>query len=393
MTRFLPIVWAGLWRKPARTILTVLSIAVAFVLFGILASFGAGYSRFVEAKRLDRLFVDPRFQTALPSAYLEQIRKLEGVTLVAPMAPMPAQYQDAKNGVNFFAADARWFAARPEVNASTEQIAGLVKLRTGVIVTRQLAEKYNFKVGDKVPLLAYLAQKNGSRTWTFDVVAIIDSVPGDAIGFMVGNYDYFDQARRAENGTYGRFIVRISDPGQAAATSSAIDDLFANSSAPTRTISERANELSFARQGIDIRSFIQVVIGATLFMLLFVTGNVMKQSVRERIPEFAVLKTIGYTESTISGLVLMESLIQCGLGAALGLGLAKIGFLITANTLSTTIPVSNIPVSAIVTDQVSLPVAVLGLAAAAAVAVVSALVPALRAGRTSIVDALAGRVA
>ena len=174
-------------------------------------------------------------------------------------------------------------------------------------------------------------------------------------------------------------------------TSSLIDRLLANSSAPTRTISERAAETAFARQGVDIEFFVQTVIGATLFMLLFVTANVMKQSVQERIPEFAVLKTIGYSGKIILGLVLAESMIQCGAGAILGLGLAKIAFIMTADILKKTIPVANFPVASVITDQVSLPVVVMATGVTMVVAVASGLLPALRAQRITIVDALAGR--
>jgi putative ABC transport system permease protein len=389
--KYFPLVWAGLWRKPARTVLTVLSITVAFILFGILASFGAGYARFMDAQRLDRLTVDPRFNTALPASYVEQIQKIDGVTLVAPVTYLPGHYQGPKNGVLVIATDARWFAARPEVKATEKDIAALARIRTGVVVTRQLASRYNFKVGDKIPLQSPIAQKTGSKTWTFDVVAIIDGLPGEAVGYMLGNYAYFDEARAAEKGTFRRFILRIRDPEKAAAISSMIDALFANSSAPTRTISEHAAEMAFARQSVDINFLLQSVIGATLFMLLFLTGNVMKQSVQERIPEFAVLKTIGYSGAMMLGLVLAESLIQCGTGAILGLASAKIIFAMTANVLSNTIPVANFPVATVITDQVSLPVMVTGAAVAAIVALTSGLIPALRAGRITIVEALAGR--
>jgi putative ABC transport system permease protein len=389
--KYFPLIWAGLWRKPVRTILTVLSITVAFVLFGVLASFGAGYARFMDAQRLDRLMVDPRFTAPLPASYVERIQKLDGVTLVAPVTYLPGYYQDPKNGILVIASDARWFAARPEYNATPENISALASLRTGVIVTRQLASKYNFKVGDKVPLRSRLAQKNGSTTWTFDVVAIMDGLPGDAIGFMIGNYAYFDEARANETGTFRRLILRIRDPKNADVTSSLIDKLLANSSAPTRTISERAAETAFARQGVDIEFFVQTVIGATLFMLLFVTANVMKQSVHERIPEFAVLKTIGYSGKIILGLVLAESMIQSVVGAILGLGLAKIAFIMTADILKRTVPVANLPVASVITDQVSLAVVVMATGVTVAVAVASGLLPALRAQRITIVDALAGR--
>jgi putative ABC transport system permease protein len=176
-------------------------------------------------------------------------------------------------------------------------------------------------------------------------------------------------------------IVRIKDPARATQISRAIDKLFANSAAPTRTGSEKSAAQSGAQSLGDIGFFIRAVIVAVLFMLLFLTGNTMMQSVRERSAEFAVLKAIGYSDSGLLGLVYAEAVILCLLAAITGLAVAKLGIPVIKDVTPQTGQMLLMPWSAILT----------GLGFALAVAFVSSLVPGLRARRLSIVDALAGR--
>ena len=293
--KYLPLVLAGLLRRPARTIFTFLSIVVAFILFGILSAIEGGLAHQLDAARMDRLIVDTKFGTQLPLAYLDQIARLDGVTVVAPRQILVGYYQDPKVPFGIIMTDRRFFGVRPELNATREQIDTLLKTRTGALITVFSAKRFGWKVGDKVPVISNTIRRDGTHTWTFDIVGIIDDVdrPGKS-RYFISNYDYMDQERVTNKGTIDRILVRIKDPKRATQTSREIDALFANSAAPTRTISEKSDRQAGGISSIgDVGFFTRAVVSAVLFMLLFLTGNTMMQSVRERIPEFAVLKTLG----------------------------------------------------------------------------------------------------
>jgi putative ABC transport system permease protein len=379
--KYLPLVWAGLWRKPARTMFTILSVMVAFILFGILAGIDAGFDNLLARSRMDRLFTDPRFGAPMPISYAEQIAKIPGVTVVAPRWALGGYYQEPTNNIAVLGTDERFFAARTEITVTKEEMETLRRTRTGAIVGVATARKYGWKVGDKIPMQSSMPKQDGSRVWTFDVIAIMESA--DAPGLeprIVVNYDYLDEERVALKGVADRFILRIDDPNRATQISRAIDNLFANSSAPTRTISERSSRESGVNWIGDISFFTDAVLGAVAFMLLFLTGNTMMQSVRERTPEFAVLKTLGFSDSRVLTLVFAESVALCAVAALAGLAIAKLAIPLVRDVIPGA-GIVQMPWIAIVT----------GLALALAVAFVSGLLPAMRAKRLSIIDALAGR--
>ena len=378
--KYLPLVLAGLMRRPARTVFTFLSITVAFILFGILSAIDGGIAHQLDAARLDRLIVDTRYGTPLPLAYLNRIAQLPGVTVVAPRQILVGYYQDPKVPFGIIMTDRRFFDVRPELNATKEQIDTLLKTRTGALITVFSARRFGWKVGDKVPVISNTLQRDGSHTWTFDILGIIDDMdrPGKA-RYFIGNYDYMDQERTSDKGTVDRILVRIKDPGRATQTGRAIDQMFANSAAPTRTGSERSDRAAGGPSALgDVAFFTRAVVSAVLFMLLFVTGNTMMQSVRERIPEFAVLKTLGYSDRGVLALVIAEALVLCAMAAGAGLAVAKIGVPLIAEASPDWGLWLLMPWSAAAT----------GLAFALLVALVSALLPALKAKRLSIIEAL-----
>jgi len=254
--------------------------------------------------------------------------------------------------------------------------------RTGAIITVANARKYGWKVGQKVPVISNTVKKDGSHTWTFDILAIVDDVdhPGVAT-YFVSNYDYVDQERIKDKGTVDRMIVRIKDPARATQISRTIDRMYANSSAPTRTGSEKSEAQSGLRELGDVGFFTRAIVVAVLFMMLFLTGNTMMQSVRERIPEFAVLKALGYSDRGILALVFAEAVVVCILAALVGLAIAKIGMPWVKDVSPNLGQMLLMPWSALLT----------GFAFALAVAFISAFIPALRAKRLNVVDALAGR--
>jgi putative ABC transport system permease protein len=380
--KYLPLVLAGLWRKPARTILTFLSIVVAFVLFGILSAIDGGFAHALEAARLDRLFADPRFGGLMPIAYADKIAAVPGVTVVAPRMGLGGYYKDPKNGMGVIMTDARFFAARSELTATRQQIEQLQRMRTGALVGTYFVEKYGWKVGDTIPLISNTVKRDGSRIWTFDILGIIQDTdnPGPS-GYFVGNYKYLDEARVTNKGTSDRFLVRIKDPRRATQISRAIDRLFDNSPAPTRTGSEKAQAQSGLQSLGDVSFLTHAVITAVIFMLLFLTGNTMMQSVRERRSEFAMLKTLGFSDLGVLALVFAESLLLCLLAAVTGLGLSEIAMPLIHKSLPEVADLLRMSWGAL------LP----GLGFALLVAFLSAFIPGLRAKRMKIVDALANR--
>ena len=381
--RFLPLVIAGLWRKPARTVFTFLSIVVAFVLFGILAAIQGGFDHELALARLDRLIVDTRYGTQLPLAYVDQIEQVPGVTVAVPRQILFAYFRDPRQRFGVVMTDPRkFFGARPELTATRQQVEALARNRAGALISVFSATKNGWKVGQKVPVIASMARKDGGHVWTFDIVGIFDDSdrPGEGRWF-IGNYDYVDQERAADRGTIDRLIVRIADPARSTQVAREIDRRFANSAAPTRTVSEKSGAQSGLNALGDVGFFTRAVIVAVLFMLLFLTGNTMMQSVRERDSEFAVLKTLGYSDGTVLGLVLGEAVLLCLAAAGTGL------------LLSSLAPsfVGKISPEMGRLFWLTWPPLAVGLVLSLGVAFVSAVVPALRAGRLTIIDALAGR--
>jgi putative ABC transport system permease protein len=375
--KYLPLIWAGLWRKKLRTIFTFLSIVVAFVLFGVLQGVDAGLAHIRDLQRQDRLFATSRFGTPLPIANAAQIAAVPGVTLVVPTHGMGGYWQDPKNGLGILSVDERWFAATPEIRVGKDRLQQLARTRTGAFISAACTEIYGWKIGDKISLVTNLPQENGSKIWTYDVLAVFTQEGHDSDRYIISNYAYLDEARAEGKGSVNNFVVRIDDPGHAAQISRAIDGLFATSGAPTRTFSEKESGQSDQNSNFNTAFFIKTVVGAAFFTLLFLTANTMMQAFRERIPEFAVLKALGFGDLSVFGIVLAESALLTLIAAVLGLAIAAFLMPLARNTIGIT--------------HIRPIVFIDGGFAALGVAVISGLVPAWRARRLSIIDALAGR--
>jgi putative ABC transport system permease protein len=380
--KYLPLVWSGLWRKPARTLFTVLSIAVAFILFGILSGVDAGFAHALEVSRMDRLFTDSRFTAPMPLLYADQIASVPGVTVVAPRSGLFGYYQDPKNFVYVLCTDRRFFSLRPEITISGQQLDTLLKTRTGAAVSAEQARKYGWKVGDKIPIQTKTPQADGNPVWTFDIVAIVDdrNYPGGG-GWFIANYSYLDEGRVTEKGTITRFLVRIKDPERGGQIGRQIDRLFANSPVATRTSSERSGAQAGVQYFGDVNFLTNAVLGAVFFMLLFLSGNTLLQSVRERVPEFAVLKALGFSDNKLMVLVVAESALLCLLAAAAGLVVSELIIPIVSRPLADFVLLLQMPWTAML----------LGLGLASIVAFLSSLLPAWRVKQLSVVDALAKR--
>jgi putative ABC transport system permease protein len=377
--KYLPLVWAGIWRKPGRTILIFLQVAVAFTLFGVLQGVKTGAEHAIAAARADLLIVHSRLSWSerLPLGMLAQIRSVPGVEEVIPVDLAGAEYQkpDQQVGLVALRPDKGWRAAFTFTIAPS-YVKAFRATRTGILVRAGLARKYGWKVGDRIPLMTPVAKRDGSTVWTFDVVGTFtDSDVGGGDRNVLINYDYWNEARASGKDTVQHFNVRIADPRAAAAVSDAIDARFANSSNETR--SESIRELAQANlQSIgDLEFLIRAVVAAVMAALLFATATMTIQSVRERTAEIAVLKTVGFTNAAVFALTLAEAIVICVAAAGCGLALATLAFPLVPRFF----------------NGLSMPwiIVGLGLVSALAVALVSAAVPAMMAARLEVAAALA----
>jgi putative ABC transport system permease protein len=379
--KYLPLVWAGIWRKRGRTLLIFLQVAVAFTLFGVLQGLKTGVDRAVVSARADLLIVHSRLSWAqpLPLGMLGQISSVPGVKEVVPVDLAVATYQNPKQQVGIVALrpDKGWLSAFT-YTIPPAYVRAFRATRTGVLVRAELARKYGWKIGDRIPLMTQIMNREGSPVWTFDVVGTFtDSDVGGGNSNVLINYDYWNEARASGKDTVHHFNVRISDPRAAASVSDAIDARFENS--PDETRSESIRELAQANlQSIgDFEFLIRAVVAAVMAALLFATATMMIQSVRERTSEIAVLKTVGFTDAAVFVLTLAEAAVVCVVAAGLGLGLATFAF----------------PYASRFIHNVSMPwiIVLIGLGAAVGVALVSAAVPAMLAARLRVAEALAER--
>jgi putative ABC transport system permease protein len=379
--KYLPLICSGIWRKPGRTLLTFLQICVAFALFGVLQGMKTAVDQAIAHLSADLLIVHSRHAFGGPMALagLERIKSVPGVKLVVPQSAFYATYQIPTQGVFVGAADFdnAWLEANPDLKVAPEYMEAFHNTRTGALVNVKLAEKYGWKVGDRIPLISTIRQSNGSTDWAFDVVGTFRDNELGSNDFMLIHYSYFDEARLVENGTVRLFMVAVSDPKQVALISDEIDRRFANSPNETRT--ESLRELSQAQmQSIgDLNFLIRAIVSAVLVALLFSTSTMMMQSIRERTPELAVLKTLGFTGRAVFVLILAEAMAICITAAALGLALAALVF----------------PVTAKMVPGLSMPMIVVegGLFCAVWVALISVALPAARAAKLNVATALAGR--
>jgi putative ABC transport system permease protein len=381
------LVWAQLFRRKTRTVLTLLSVIVAFLLFGLLQAVQVAFESGADTADAGRLLTTARYSIIepLPMAHARAIERVPGVVAVAFADWFGARYQNESNAFPVFAVDpARYLDMYPEFTVTPAHRAAFVKTRTGAIAGRRLVERYGWKVGQKLPIASEIhARTDGSLNWEFDLVGTLDAedpaVQGNTDVVLI-NVAYFDEARQFGRGKTGWYIVRIADPSQARAISAEIDRQFANSPDETKTQPEKEFAIGFAKQIGDIGALVTRILIAVFFTILILTGNTMAQAVRERIPELAVLKTLGFSDRMVTGLVLGEALLLLGLGAAVGM-VAAVGVLpaLNSNTGGRFPPLF-----------VDATTWLLAAVIAAALAVVIGLPPALRVGRLRIVDALAG---
>jgi putative ABC transport system permease protein len=380
--KFLPLIWRNLRRRKIRTLFTTLSIVVAFVLFGLLAALNLAFTAGVDVADMDRLILTHKVSLIqpLPLSYQSRIEAVPGVVDVMHQTWFGGVYQDPKN---FFmqlpVEPERWLRMFPEYRLPEDQQKKFIANRTCAVVGRTTAERFGWKVGDRVPLQATIwVKKDGSRTWEFDICGLYDAArPGVDTTTFVFHYDYFDEARQFGQGLVGWYVIRIADPSKAAEVIGRIDSNFANSEYETKTVPEKAFAQAFAAQIGDVGAIIQAIVTAVFFTILLVAANTMAQSVRERTSELAVLKTLGYSNPLVLALVLLESCAIAVVGGGVGLGLAWL-FTLRGDPTGGLFPAFYIPASGMA----------LGGALAVGLGVLAGAMPAAQAMRLRIADAL-----
>src|SRR6202049_2452577 len=378
---------ANLFRKRTRTLLTLLSVIMAFLLFGLLQSVNTVFNAGADFVGAARLMVQARvsFTSPLPLSMVPKLEAIPGVARVAYQEWFGGVWQENTPLIMFATDPQRYRDVYPEWVMPDQQWQAFEHTRTGMIVGKQLADQYGWKIGQKIPIASNIyPQKNGSKAWTFDLVGIFDGkdeVWQKRTNVAFIQQDYFDESNQF--GVKGRtnfLILKLADSNQAQAISKTVDTMFENSPDETKTQTEKDFNISFVKQIGDIGLIVRWILFAVFFTLLLVVGNTMAQSVRERVPELAVLKTLGFTDGSVLGFVLAEAAALCLFGGLLGL--------LLATTLGAMVEKGTGGQFAL---RLDVSVWLIGIAAIVLMSIAVGLLPALRARRPRIVDALAGR--
>ena len=378
--KFLPLIWKNVWRRKFRTTFTLLSIFVAFLLFGLLMTIRAAFSLGVDIAGLDRLILIHKVSLImpLPYSYLGRLQTTPGVELATHQTWFNGIYQEP---ANFFANMAvepeKFLKVYPEFRVPPDQVNAWLADRQGAIAGRVLAERFGWKVGDRVPLIGTIWQPKQGQVWDFNLRGIYDGEDGiDKTQFFF-RYDYLDENRAEGEGLVGWYVVKIADPSTAVALSRTFDEMFANSAAETKTTTEKGFIEGFAKQIGDIGAIMIAISSVVLFMFGLVAASTMAQSVRERTSELAVLKTLGFSGGTILALVLAESLSIVIVGGGLGLAVAWL-FVQQGDPTGGLLPMFVLPPRDVA----------IGVALMAAMGVLAGAAPAIAAMRLRITDAL-----
>jgi putative ABC transport system permease protein len=381
--KYLPLVWRNLLRRKVRTIFTILSIFVAFVLFGFLMAVRAAFSMGVDLAGVDRLMVlnKTTIIQPLPYSYGEQIRRIEGVTHLTHANWFGGYYQEPKNQfANMAVEPASWLEMYPEFVLPEDQKKAFLEDRTSAIVGADTAKRFGWKVGDRIPLQATFLRRPDGAAWEFNLVGIYDSpVKGTDKTQLFFHWQLLDEVARNTSfgGQVGWYVLRVDDPAKSPEIAKKIDTMFANSSSETKTDTEKAFVAGFAKQIGNISLITQLIATAAILLILLVAANTMAQSIRERTNELAVLKTLGFGDGKVLAMVLLESCAIAVIGGATGLLVAWV-LILGGDPTGGFLPLFFLPVRDVILGGVF--VLLLGLVAGA--------FPAWQAGRLRIVDAL-----
>ncbi|MBN1378182.1 MAG: ABC transporter permease [Gammaproteobacteria bacterium] len=376
-------IWKNLTRKKARTLLTLLSIFVAFVLFGLLGALNQAFTGGADAAGADRLVTIHKISLVnfLPISYVARVEQVQGVKDVTHATWFGGYYQEQRNMFAQFPVDAESYLKvyKKDIVLSDQQKQAWLKNRIGAVVGEKLVRRYGWKIGDRIPVTSTIFTHDGNFTLEFEIEGTFTATDSNVdTSYMLFHYDYFDESRDFAKGQIGWMGFSINEPDKATQISKSVDELFANSSAETKTSTEKAFAESFAKQFGDIGLITKLIMTAVFFTMLLVTGNTMAQTVRERIPELAVLKTIGFSDGSMLFWVLGESVTIALVGGALAL---IVDFaVVNAMAASVGAFLPGLSITAAIFFQ--------GLGLAIIFGILSGIFPAIRAMRLSITDAL-----
>jgi putative ABC transport system permease protein len=382
--KFLPLLWSNVMRRPVRTICTGLSIVVAFMLIGALMSIRAGFARGVDLTGTDRLVVTHKnaFNQPLPLAYQDRLAAIPGIAAVSYVAWFPGVYQDPRNDFPKLAvASESWFEMYGDLwTVPADQLARWKVNRTGAIVGQELADRFGWTIGTRVPLTGTMWPKRGGGAWEFTIEGIYGAGPASgrnaSLDLMFFHYTYFNDTRAVGQDFVDSYRVRVGEPRRANDIAEQVDAAFVNSGFATTTSTENAFVRAIAEQIGDVGAIVIAILGPVLFTLLLVCGNTMAQAVRERTNELAVLKTLGFTDGRVLALVLTESFVVPFVAGVIGLTVWLL--MARANPTGGTVPMSPLSLSEMA----------LGALIALLVGLTAAIVPAWHVQRLTIVDAL-----
>ncbi len=379
--KYLPLIWAGIWRKRGRAVLLLLQIVSAFTLFGLLQGLNSGIKEAIARTHGDRLYIGSSVSMGdpLPLGLANRIQSVAGVRYVSPRINLPGTYQKPSEAVLVVGVDpATFFSIYNEFIIPRAQIEMLAQNRTGLIVGAQVMQRYGWKIGQRIVLQSPVAKTDGDRTWTFDIVGMFDAPEGlTRTGFTVANSTYLNESRLLNRDRADLFVARIENPAHSAAVALAIDNLSANSDHETRTMSEADVAATQVQRIVDLDFIVRGIIGAVFFALLLATGALMMQSIRERIGELAVMKTVGFSDRRVMVLILVEAVTFCVMSAAIGLGIAALILPMARQAIG----IAGVPPTVVLA----------GIGFAVLLALIGGLAPAWRGLRLRVVDALADR--
>ena len=386
--KYFHLIWAALFRRKTRTILTLMSVLAAFLLFGMLDAVRVAFNSGGDAAGVDRMVVSSKYSIiqGLPQSLVARVQTTPGVKNLTWANWFGGYYQDRKNQMVNIAIDPNYFDIYPEFSIPPEQLQKFRETRTGALVGESLARRWGWKIGDKIPISGaiYPNKASGDTNWSFDLVGIFkarDEKQRGAEQQLFFRWDYFDEANSYGAHEVGWLIVQVADPQKSDEVAKAIDAISANSDHETRTQTEQAFQLSFAKQLGDIGLIVSAIMGAVFFTLLLLTGNTMAQAVRERVPELATLKTIGFSDISLLLLVFAEAVLLIVIGGSLGLGLVSLLLPMIGAASGGMLQLPPVGAGTWLT----------GVLMMIGIGLLVGVLPALRAMRLNIVDALAGR--
>ena len=380
--RYVPLVLKNCWRNRRRTTLTIVSLGISMCLLGVvIAMFHALFMAKPQANQALRLVTRNRISIAvlMPSSYRERILKIPGVRDAMIYNWFGGTYKDAREAKNFFARFAvepeKLFGMFPEWTMPEDQKQAFIHERTACVIGRDLANKFGFKMGDRITLIGDIFPGN----FDFTVRGIFDAPENNEVMFF--NKEYIDQSLpERRRGAADIFYILIDDPQHSSRIASTVDDMFRNSTTQTKTESEQAFLVGFLALLGDVKMYLIGISGAVVFTMLLVSANTMAMSVRERTREVGVLKTLGFPRGTVLGLILGEAVSIAMLGGV-------IGYLVSTVLMRFVVrsPIGGYLPALPMFDPA---MAAVCISLAAAIGLLSALIPALGASRISIVEAL-----